>query len=156
MNAPPGTDWKLLLCPGRDGAKDALAARERSDHAPEQNGLGELHEPDSDGSLCERDGEPLFSREQTDRALVESEEVHIGAPHAAAGPRCAAMAGRSVAVSLLEQRGEREGGRDNDGRVFGDLRIGLVDVDVDARGALFLDQRRDIGPALRLQSDAGF
>jgi hypothetical protein len=73
--------------PERDGAKDALAARERVHHAPEQNGLGELHEPDSDGSHCERDGEPFFSPEQADCALVESEEVHIRAPHAIAGSR---------------------------------------------------------------------
>src|SRR5262245_35274641 len=56
---------------------------------------------------------------------------------------------------LFEQRGARERGGPDDGRAFGDLRIGLVDIDVDAGGAPVLDQGGDIRPPVRPQPQAG-
>ena len=38
--------------------------------------------------------------------------------------------------------------------VFGDLRVRLIDIDVDARRAHVFDQRRDIGPTTWLQCNA--
>src|SRR5262245_5594010 len=49
---------------------------------------------------------------------------------------------------LFEQRGKRKRGDPDNGRGFGNLRIGFVDVDVDARGAPILDERGDIGPTV--------
>ena len=57
------------------------------------------------------------------------------------------MAGAS---ELLEQRRERERRGDDDRRRLGDLRVRLVDVDVERGSTPLLDETRDISPPLGL------
>src|SRR5215831_11506764 len=51
---------------------------------------------------------------------------------------------------LFEQCRQRERRSPDDGRLFGKLRMGLVEIHVDAGGAPFADQGRDIRPSIGL------
>src|SRR6516162_8165947 len=66
-------------------------------------------------------------------------------------PRLPWLAAHPEAVSLFEQRGQRERGGANNRGLFGNLGVGLVEVNVHSGGASIADQGRDISPPIGLQ-----
>ena len=62
------------------------------------------------------------------------------AAEASSSPPARATIAETLQAQLLEQRRQRKCGCGDDGRLFSDLRIGLIDVDADACGAAILDQ----------------